>query len=131
MIIMTAGINKIILLGTIQNVEVKENGFNMVNLTIRTTESWRDRNTDQLTHREENHIVTCFGKVAEIAQGFLANGTWVYVEAKFVTKDYTDKKTGQEKKWLTVQATSLQILPIKSDHVDKSEFDEFKDVIPF
>jgi single-strand DNA-binding protein len=131
MIIMTAGINKIILLGTIQNVEVKENGFNMVNLTIRTTESWRDRNTDQLTHREENHIVTCFGKVAEIAQGFLANGTWVYVEAKFVTKDYTDKKTGQEKKWLTVQATSLQILPIKSDHVDKSEFDEFNDVIPF
>lgn len=128
---MTAGINKIILLGTIQNVEVKENGFNMVNLTIRTTESWRDRNTDQLTHREENHIVTCFGKVAEIAQGFLANGTWVYVEAKFVTKDYTDKKTGQEKKWLTVQATSLQILPIKSDHVDKSEFDEFNDVIPF
>ena len=89
-----AGINKVILVGNIgDKPEVKHasNGNAIANLSVATSESWKDKNTGQKQEKTEWHRVSVFGKLAEIAGQYLVKGSKVYVEGKLQTRKWQDK----------------------------------------
>lgn len=94
------GINKVILVGNLgQDPEVRyaANGGAITNISIATSESWKDKNTGQMQEKTEWHRVTFFGKLAEIAGEYLRKGSQVYVEGKLRTDKFQDKATGQDR----------------------------------
>lgn len=96
---MARGINKVILLGHLgRDPEVKyiPNGNAVANITIATSESWKDKNTGQQQDRTEWHRVVLFGKIAEIAGQYLKKGSLVYIEGQLQTRKWTDQ-SGQDR----------------------------------
>ncbi|MGX5174758.1 single-stranded DNA-binding protein [Aliikangiella sp. IMCC44653] len=93
------GINKVILVGNLgQDPEVRytPNGSAIANISIATSESWKDKNTGQMQEKTEWHRVSFFGKLAEIAGEYLKKGSQVYVEGKLQTRKWQDKQ-GQDR----------------------------------
>ncbi|WP_281177705.1 single-stranded DNA-binding protein [Endozoicomonas arenosclerae] len=96
---MARGVNKVILIGNLGNdpdVRFSPNGSAVANLSVATSESWKDRNTGQPQEKTEWHRVVIFGKLAEIAQQFLRKGSKVYIEGKLQTRKWQDQ-SGQDK----------------------------------
>src|SRR5699024_5691859 len=96
---MARGINKVILLGHLgRDPEVKymPNGNAVANITIATSESWKDKNTVQQQDRTELHRVVIFAKLAEIACQYLKKGSLVYIEGQLQTRKRTDQ-SGQDR----------------------------------
>jgi len=94
-----SGVNKVILIGNLgQDPDVKymPSGDAVANVSIATSESWKDKNTGEKQERTEWHKVVFFGKVAEIAQKYLHKGSKVYVEGKLKTRKWQDKE-GQDR----------------------------------
>ena len=88
---MARGVNKVILIGNLGNdpdVRFTPNGGAVANLSVATSESWKDRNTGQQQDRTEWHRVVIFGKLAEIAQQYLRKGSKVYLEGKLQTRKW-------------------------------------------
>ena len=88
---MARGVNKVILVGNLGNdpeVRFTPNGSAIANLSLATSESWKDRNTGQQQERTEWHRVVIFGKTAEIAQQYLRKGSKVYIEGKLQTRKW-------------------------------------------
>jgi len=96
---MARGVNKVILVGNLgQDPEVRymPNGNGVANISIATTDSWKDKNTGQMQERTEWHRVVLFGKLAEVAGEYLRKGSQVYTEGRLQTRKWTDQ-SGQEK----------------------------------
>jgi len=94
------GINKVTIIGNLGNdPEVKYNaqGGAIANISVATSESWKDKNTGQTQEKTEWHRIVFFGKLAEIAGQYLRKGSQVYVEGKLKTDKYQDKTTGQDR----------------------------------
>ena len=88
---MARGVNKVILIGNLGNdpdVRFTPNGSAVANLSVATSESWRDQNTDQWQEKTEWHRVVIFGKTAEVAQQYLRKGSKVYIEGKLQTRKW-------------------------------------------
>ena len=88
---MARGVNKVILVGTCgQDPETRylPNGNAVTNITLATTDSWKDKQTGQQQERTEWHRVVLFGKVAEIAGEYLRKGSQVYIEGKLATREW-------------------------------------------
>lgn len=95
----TRGVNKVILVGNLgQDPEVRymPNGGAMANLTLATSESWRDKQDGEIREHTEWHRVVVFGKLAEIATEYLRKGAQVYIEGQLRTRKWTDQ-SGQDK----------------------------------
>lgn len=95
----TRGVNKVILIGNLGNnpdVRFTPNGGAIANLSVATSESWKDRNTGQAQEKTEWHRVVIFGKLAEIAQQYLRKGSKVYLEGKLQTRKWQDQQ-GQDR----------------------------------
>ncbi|WP_318366604.1 single-stranded DNA-binding protein SSB1 [Enterobacter sp.] len=93
------GVNKVILVGNLgQDPEVRymPNGGAVANITLATSESWRDKNTGETKEQTEWHRVVLFGKLAEIAGEYLHKGSQVYIEGSLRTRKWTDQ-SGQER----------------------------------
>ena len=93
------GVNKVILVGTLgQDPEVKyaANGNAIANLSVATSEEWKDKNTGQKQQKSEWHRVAMFGKLAEIAGQYLKKGSQVYLEGKLQTRKWQDQN-GQDR----------------------------------
>ncbi len=93
------GVNKVILVGHIgQDPEVRymPNGGAVANLTLATSETWRDKQDGELREHTEWHRVVVFGKLAEIASEYLRKGAQVYIEGQLRTRKWTDQ-SGQDK----------------------------------
>lgn len=93
------GINKVILVGNLgQDPEVRymPNGGAVANITLATSESWRDKTTGEQKEKTEWHRVVLFGKVAEVAGEYLRKGSQVYIEGSLQTRRWTDQ-AGVEK----------------------------------
>lgn len=93
------GINKVILIGNLgQDPEVRymPNGGAVTNITLATSETWRDKQTNEQKERTEWHRVVFMGKLAEVAGEWLKKGAQVYVEGKLQTRKWTDQ-SGQER----------------------------------
>ena len=88
---MARGVNKVILVGTIgQDPEVKflTNGNAVCNLSIATSEQWKDKQSGEKKEKTEWHRVVMFGKVAEIAGEYCRKGSQVYIEGKLETREW-------------------------------------------
>ncbi|KMT65940.1 single-stranded DNA-binding protein [Catenovulum maritimum] len=115
------GINKVILVGNLgQDPEVRymPNGNAVANLTIATSESWKDRNSGQLQEKTEWHRVVIFGKLAEIAGEYLRKGSQVYLEGKLQTRKWQDQQ-GQDRYSTEIVVDMngvMQMLDKKSDN---------------
>ncbi|NIG98237.1 MAG: single-stranded DNA-binding protein [Serratia symbiotica] len=93
------GINKVILVGNLgQDPEVRymPNGGAVANITLATSEIWRDKTTGEQKEKTEWHRVVLFGKVAEVAGAYLRKGSQVYIEGSLQTRRWTDQ-AGVEK----------------------------------
>jgi single-strand DNA-binding protein len=85
------GVNKVILIGNLgQDPEVRymPNGSAVTNVTIATSESWKDKQTGQQQDRTEWHRIVFFGKLAEIAGQYLRKGSKVYIEGGLRTRKW-------------------------------------------
>ncbi|ORM67609.1 single-stranded DNA-binding protein SSB1 [Pantoea rwandensis] len=93
------GVNKVILVGNLgQDPEVRymPNGGAVANITLATSESWRDKQTGENKEITEWHRVVLFGKLAEVAGEYLRKGSQVYIEGQLRTRKWQDQG-GQEK----------------------------------
>ncbi|OYQ79057.1 single-stranded DNA-binding protein [Wohlfahrtiimonas chitiniclastica] len=96
---MARGVNKVILLGHLGNdpeLKYMPNGNPVANMTIATSEGWKDRNSGQPQERTEWHRVVIFGKLADIAGQYLRKGSLVYIEGQLQTRKWTDHN-GQDR----------------------------------
>ncbi|EIY1064833.1 single-stranded DNA-binding protein [Escherichia coli] len=87
------GINKVIIVGNLgQDPEVRymPNGGAVANLSLATSESWRDKQTGEMHENTEWHRVVLFGKLAEVAGEYLRKGAQVYVEGQMRTRNWQD-----------------------------------------
>lgn len=95
----SSGVNKVILVGNLGNdpdVKQTNQGSTVCNLSIATSESWKDKNTGQKQEKTEWHKVVLFGKLAEIAAQYLRKGSKVYLEGKLQTRKWQDQQ-GQDR----------------------------------
>jgi single-strand DNA-binding protein len=97
---MAGSVNKVILVGNLgKDPEVRrmQSGDPVVNLSIATSESWRDKGSGERKEKTEWHRVVIFNKnLAEVAEKYLRKGAKVYLEGQLQTRKYTDKD-GQER----------------------------------
>ena len=93
------GVNKCIIMGRLgQDPEVRyaASGTAFCNITVATSEEWRDKNTGEKKEETEWHRIVFSGKIAEIAGEYLKKGSQVFVEGKLKTRKWTDQ-SGQDK----------------------------------
>ncbi len=93
------GINKVILIGNLgQDPEVRymPSGGAVTNITLATSETWKDKQTGEPKEKTEWHRVVFMGKLAEVAGEYLKKGSQVYVEGKLQTRKWQDQ-SGQER----------------------------------
>ena len=91
---MARGINKVILIGNLggdPEVRYTPNGSAVANVTLATSESWRDKQSGELQDRTEWHRVVFFGRLAEIVGEYLRKGSKIYVEGSLRTRKWQDK----------------------------------------
>lgn len=118
---MSKGVNKVILVGNLgQDPEVRfmPNGNSVANISIATSDSWKDKNTGQQQERKEWHRVVLFGKLSEIAGEYLRKGSKVYIEGRLQTRKWTDQQ-GQEKYTTEIvvdMGGQMQMLDSKQDN---------------
>lgn len=88
---MARGVNKVILIGNVggdPETRYMPNGNAITNITLATTDSWKDKQTGQQQERTEWHRVAFFGKVAEIAGEYLRKGSQCYIEGRLQTREW-------------------------------------------
>lgn len=93
------GINKCIILGRLGSdpeVRYMPSGGAVANITIATSESWKDKNTGEPKEKTEWHRVAIFGKLAEVAGEYLRKGSQVYIEGQLQTRKWQDQ-SGQDR----------------------------------
>lgn len=115
------GINKVILIGNLgQDPEVRymPSGGAVANLSLATSESWKDKATGEQKEKTEWHRVSIFGRLAEIAGEYLRKGSTVYVEGQLQTRKWQDQN-GQDRYTTEVVVQGfngvMQMLGGKSD----------------
>lgn len=114
---MAKGINKVILIGNLgQDPEQRAmpNGNAVTNITLATSESWKDKNTGQQQERTEWHRVIFFNRLAEIAGQYLQKGSKVYVEGSLRTRKWQDQ-SGQDRYTTEIVASEMQMLDSRGD----------------
>ncbi len=113
---MARGINKVILVGNLgQDPETRymPSGGAVTNVTIATSETWKDKQTGQPQERTEWHRVVFFNRLAEIAGEYLKKGSKVYVEGSLRTRKWQDQ-SGQDRYTTEIVAAEMQMLDSRS-----------------
>jgi single-strand DNA-binding protein len=107
-----ASVNKVIIVGNLgkdPEVRYTPNGDSVTNVTIATTDTWKDKGTGEKKEATEWHRVVFFGKLAEIAGQYLKKGRQVYVEGALRTRKWTDKE-GHERYTTEIVANEMKML---------------------
>lgn len=109
---MARGVNKVILIGHLgADPETKSmpSGTSVANVRIATTESFKDKQTNEWQERTEWHSVAMFGRLAEIAGEYLRKGSQVYIEGRLRTRKWQDKQ-GNDRYSTEIIANEMQML---------------------
>ena len=107
-----ASVNKVIIIGNLgrdPEIRYSASGDAMCNITVATTDTWKDKATGEKKEATEWHRVTFFGRLAEIAGQYLKKGSQVYVEGSLRTRKWTDKE-GQERYTTEIRADEMKML---------------------
>ena len=109
---MARGINKVILVGNLgadPETRYMPSGSAVTNLSVATSESWKDKQTGEQKERTEWHKVVMFDRLAEIAAEYLRKGSQVYIEGKLQTRKWQDRDGND--RWTTeIRANEMQML---------------------
>jgi single-strand DNA-binding protein len=109
---MARGINKVILVGNLgadPETRYMPSGSAVTNLSIATSETWKDKQTGEQKERTEWHKVAMFNRLAEIAAEYLRKGSQVYIEGKLRTRKWQDRDGND--RWTTeIIADEMQML---------------------
>lgn len=109
---MARGVNKAIILGHIgQDPEVRylPSGSAVAKISVATTEQWKDKSSGDRQERTEWHLVTFYGRQAEIVGEYLKKGSQVYVEGSIRTEKWQDKQ-GQDRYTTRIIGREMQML---------------------
>ncbi len=126
---MARGVNKVILignLGTDPEVRYMPNGNAVANITLATSESWKDKQTGQMQDRTEWHRVVFFGRLAEVVGQYARKGSKVYVEGKLQTRKWQDQ-SGQDRYTTEIVVDisgSMQLLDNRQDTGGYADMDQ-------
>ena len=107
-----ASVNKVILVGNLgrdPETRYMPDGGAVTNVSIATTESWKDKTSGEKQEKTEWHRVAFFGKLAEIAGEYLKKGSQVYVEGRLQTRKWQDKD-GADRYTTEIIADRMQML---------------------
>ncbi|GLT22103.1 MULTISPECIES: single-stranded DNA-binding protein [Zoogloea] len=107
-----ASVNKVILIGNLgkdPETRYAPSGDAICNITLATTDNWRDKATGEKREATEWHRVVFFGKLAEIAGQYLRKGSQVYVEGSLRTRKWQDKD-GQDRYTTEIRADEMKML---------------------
>ena len=114
---MARGVNKVILVGNLGNdpeVRYMPQGGAVANLSVATSESWKDKNTGEMKEQTEWHRVVIYQRLAEIAGEYLRKGSKVYLEGKLKTRKWTDKDN-IERYTTEIVANEMQMLDSRNE----------------
>ena len=147
---MARGVNKVILIGNLgrdPEIRYTPSGLAVANITIATSESWKDKQSGETQERTEWHRVVFYQRLAEIVGEYLRKGSKVFVEGRLRTTKWQDKNTGQDRYTTEIIAENMQMLDSKGGSAsDASSYekpaasampetapamDNFDDDIPF
>jgi single-strand DNA-binding protein len=109
---MARGVNKVILIGNLGNdpeVRYTPSGSAVANISLATSETWRDKQSGELQDRTEWHRVVFFNRLAEIVGEYLRKGSKIYVEGTLRTRKWQDK-TGVERYTTEIIANEMHML---------------------
>jgi single-strand DNA-binding protein len=109
---MARGINKVILIGNLgkdPDVRYTAGGSAVANITVATSESWKDKQTGEKKEQTEWHRVVLFGKLGEIAGEYLKKGAKVYIEGRLQTRKWQGQD-GQDRYTTEIVASDMQML---------------------
>lgn len=113
-----SGVNKAIIIGNLGNdpeTRTFPDGGSLTNISIATSEKWKDKQTGEQKERTEWHKVQFNGRLAEVSAQYLSKGSKVYVEGSLRTRKYQDKKTGEDRYATDIMGRSMQMLDSKGD----------------
>ncbi|MFW1678802.1 single-stranded DNA-binding protein [Pontibacter sp. JAM-7] len=114
---MARGVNKVILVGNLggdPEVRYMPSGNAVTNVTLATSESWKDKQTGQMQDRTEWHRVVFFNRLAEVAGEYLRKGSKLYVEGSLRTRKWQDQG-GQDRYTTEIVASDMQMLDSRGD----------------
>jgi len=120
---MARGVNKVILIGNLgrdPEVRYSPNGGAIANITLATSEAWKDKNTGEQVEKTEWHRVVFFRRLAEIAGEYLKKGSKVYIEGKLQTRKWQDKD-GNDRYTTEVVANEMQMLDSRGGSTSYSQ----------
>ena len=120
---MARGINKVILVGNLgQDPEVRylPSGNAVTNISVATTESWKDKQTGQQQDRTEWHRVVFFNRLAEIAGEYLRKGSQIYLEGKLQTRKWQDQ-SGQDRYTTEIVGNEMQMLGGRASSMENDQ----------
>jgi single-strand DNA-binding protein len=109
---MARGVNKVILVGNLgkdPEVRYMPNGNAVANITLATTESWKDKQSGEQQEKTEWHRVVMFKRLGEIAGEYLKKGSQVYIEGKLQTRKWQDN-SGNDRYTTEIVANEMQML---------------------
>ena len=112
-----SGVNKAIVIGTLgQDPEMRytSNGSAICNVSVATSESWKDKTSGEKKEKTEWHRITMFGKLAEIGGQYLKKGKQAYFEGRIETSKY--QKEGKDHYSTQIIANQMQMLGGKGDN---------------
>ena len=129
---MARGINKVILVGNLggdPETRYTASGAAITNITVATSESWRDKQTGENQERTEWHRVVFFNRLAEIAGEYLRKGRQVYIEGSLRTRKWQDQN-GQDRWTTEIVANEMQMLGSRGDDMGAARSGGFRDQRP-
>jgi len=109
---MARGVNKVIIVGNVgQDPEVRymPSGSAVAEVSVATSEQWKDKQSGEKQERTEWHRVTFFGRLAEVVGEYVRKGSQIYVEGSIRTEKWQDKQ-GQDRYTTKVIANEMQML---------------------
>ena len=143
------GVNKVILVGNVGNepeCRTMPNGNSVANISVATSETWKDRNTSEQQERTEWHRVVFFNRLAEIVEQYVKKGSKLYIEGRLQTRSW--EQDGIKRYTTEIVANEMQMLDSRGStnqegfgdqatatqtpqQAAPANFDNFDDDIPF
>lgn len=128
-----AGVNKVFLVGNVgKDPELKftTSGDAVLNFSLATSESWKDKTTGEKQEKTEWHRLTAFGKPAEIIAQYTEKGSKLFVEGRLVNRDFTTKE-GQQKSVTEIRITDFMFLDKKNSNAAPAPTAPITEDVPF
>ena len=117
------GINKVILVGNVGNdpeVRYMPNGNAVANISVATSDSWKDKNTGEQQERTEWHRVVFFNRLAEIVEQYVRKGSKLYVEGRLQTRSW--EQDGVKRYSTEIVANEMQMLDSRGGQQNDANF---------